>query len=112
MTTATVNPGLEGVIAAETRLSRPDGQAGTLIIGGYPLEELAGNATFEEATYLLWHDTLPDADSLAVFKQALNAYRDLPPATLPLLRAAAKEKLPVMDALKMEVAMEDKNKIR
>lgn len=101
MTTTTANPGLEGVIAAQTRLSRPDGQAGTLIIGGYPLEELAGNATFEEATYLLWHDTLPDADSLAVFKQALNAYRDLPPATLLLLHAAAKEKLPVMDALKM-----------
>ena len=51
-------PGLEGVIAAETRLSRVDGQRGELIIGGYPVEELAVKATYEEVAYLLWHGRL------------------------------------------------------
>ena len=104
MTTQIVNPGLEGIIAAETRLSSVDGQRGELIIGGYPLEELAGNATFEETVYLLWHDTLPDADSLAIFKQALSAHRILSAATLNLLQAAALAKVSVMDALRMGAA--------
>lgn len=101
MTNTLVNPGLEGVIAAETRLSSVDGLAGELIIGGFPLEELAGKATFEETVYLLWHDTLPDADSLSIFRQALNAHRALPGATLALLRAAAEANVPVIDALRM-----------
>ena len=100
-TTKTIKPGLEGVIAAETRLSSVNGQAGELIIGGFPLEELAGQATFEETVYLLWHDVLPDADSLAIFRQALNTHRLLPEATLALLRAAARARVPVMDALRM-----------
>ena len=52
-------PGLEGVLAAETRLSHVDGQKGELIIGGFPLEELAGDASFEEVVFLLWHSDLP-----------------------------------------------------
>ena len=47
----TVHIGLEGVVAAETRLSAPDGLVGELIIGGFPLEALAGNATFEETVF-------------------------------------------------------------
>lgn len=96
-----VTPGLEGVVAAETRLSHVDGQAGQLIIAGFPLEELALKATFEEIVYLLWHDVLPDNDSLAIFRQALQAHRELPLASLELLRAAATQRLSVMDALRM-----------
>nr|MDP9481283.1 citrate synthase/methylcitrate synthase [Actinomycetota bacterium] len=33
--------GLEGVVAAETRLSRVDGEEGELIVAGFPVEELA-----------------------------------------------------------------------
>lgn len=104
MTDTMLKPGLEGVIAAETRLSSVDGQAGELIIGGFPLEELAAKATFEETVYLLWHDTLPDAESLEIFKQALNAHRALPAATLSLLREAARANVSVMDALRMAAA--------
>ena len=46
-------PGLEGVVAARTRLSHVDGEAGLLVIGGYRLEELAGRACFEEVVHLL-----------------------------------------------------------
>jgi citrate synthase len=94
-------PGLEGVVAAETRLSSVDGEAGELVIAGFPLEELAPNATFEETVYLLWHDRLPDAAELAVFRDRLAAARGLPPAALDLLRAAARDAAPAMDALRM-----------
>ena len=58
-TTAPTPRGLDGVVAAQTRLSHVDGQAGRLILGGYELEELAGRVSFEEAAYLLWRDGLP-----------------------------------------------------
>ncbi|MCG3212742.1 MAG: Citrate synthase 1 [Anaerolineae bacterium] len=104
MLTPTIKPGLEGVVAAETRLSHVDGQVGELIIGGYPLETLAPNVTFEAAVYLLWHDALPDSAALAEFRQALAARRELPPATLALLREAAARKVTAMDALRMAAA--------
>lgn len=94
-------PGLEGVVAAETRLSSVDGQAGELIIAGFPVEELAGQATFEETVYLLWHDRLPDAQELADFRAALTARRTLPSATLDLLRMAAARRVAAIDALRM-----------
>ena len=93
--------GLEGVVAAETRLSGVDGGAGELIVGGFPVEELAARATFEETVYLLWHDALPDAEVLAGFRDALAERRELPAATLGLLRAVAAEGVPAMDALRM-----------
>ncbi|MBZ0296413.1 MAG: citrate synthase/methylcitrate synthase [Anaerolineae bacterium] len=99
--TADFVPGLQGVVAAQTRLSSVDGLAGELIIAGFPLEELALNATFEETVYLLWNDALPTASQLADFRASLAAYRAIPPQTIDLLRAAAEQKLDVMDALRM-----------
>jgi citrate synthase len=43
------NAGLEGVIAAETRISGVDGEAGRLIIAGQDVEALAGTTAFEDA---------------------------------------------------------------
>ena len=59
-----VNSGLEGVVAATTRLSHVDGERGELIIAGYPIAELAPRASFEETTWLLWHGELPSAAEL------------------------------------------------
>jgi len=99
----TYKPGLEGVIAAETRRSYVNGQTGTLLIAGYPLGDIASKATFEEVVYLLWLDRLPTAVELADFKAQLAALRPLPPATLTLLRAIAGSGAPVMDTLRMAV---------
>jgi citrate synthase len=96
-----VRPGLEGVVAAETRLSHVDGAGGELLIAGYPVEQLAAQATFEEVIYLLWHDRLPEGDELDALRQSLAARRALPEATLALLSAAAGRGCPPMDALQM-----------
>jgi citrate synthase len=97
----TLVPGLEGVVATETRLSRVDGEAGALIIAGFPVEEVANRVSFEETVYLLWHDALPDSGKLTTFWEELAGQRALPGATLDLLRAAAAEKAPAMDAVRM-----------
>ena len=99
-----VIPGLEGVAAAETRLSYVDGLAGELFIGGHPLMELAPHATFEEAAFLLWHDRLPNEAELAALKSRFQDGQELPRTTKHVLEAAAARKAPVIDALRMACA--------
>ena len=96
-----ISSGLEDVVAATTRLSHVDGEAGELIIAGFPVGELAAHATFEQTTWLLWHGELPTPAELASFRADLAAHRTLPPATLPLLRECARARLDYMDALRM-----------
>ena len=74
--------GLEGVVAATTRLSSVDGEAGELLISGFPVEELAPRASFEETTWLLWNGSLPTADELEAFRCRLASRRVLPAATM------------------------------
>ncbi len=98
---AIMRPGLEGVIAAETRLSDIDGLAGELFLAGFPAEVIAPRATFEEMVYLLWHDSLPTQVELAAFSTELAQKRDLPAVTLDVLKACAEKKLHPMDALRI-----------
>jgi citrate synthase len=100
-----LQPGLEGVLAARTNLSSVDGEAGELIIAGFPIEGLADRATFEETVYLLWHDSLPNAVHLSAFSRELADRRALAPAVLEVLKAAARQKIPAMDALRMGASM-------
>ena len=101
MTAIEVKEGLDGVVAARTRISGVDGQAGELVIAGFPVEQLARQATFEEVAYLLWYDALPDAAQLRDFKRALAEQRRLSEITLDVLYAAARKRIPPMDALRM-----------
>jgi citrate synthase len=84
--------GLEGVVAASTRLSMVDGERGELIIAGERLEDIAARP-FEEVATLLW--TTCGVQDLRV--RALP----LPSATVDLLRAVAKRGVDPMDALRM-----------
>jgi citrate synthase len=94
--------GLEGVVAARTRLSHVDGLNGVLVIGGYAVEELAGHVGFEEASHLLWRGRLPDRVELKSLSAEMSAQRQLAPLTLDVLRAAAGA--PPIDALRMGCA--------
>ncbi len=98
------NRGLEGVVAATTRLSSVDGEAGELLLAGFPVEEIAPRASFEEMVHLLWTGELPGAGELAELRRRLASRRELPGAVVDLLRAAADRRLPVMDALRMGAA--------
>jgi citrate synthase len=103
MTVTQTRAGLDGVVAAETRLSGVDGQAGELILAGFAVEELAPQATFEEVVSLLWNDALPTEAQRSEFHRALVQQRMLPHITLEVLRAAAIKGTAPMDALRMAV---------
>jgi len=96
--------GLEGIVLTETRLSRVDGAAGQLWIGGFRLEDLAPHARFEETIFLLLHDRLPTREEEEKLRADLARDRALPPRTLEILREAAQTGLDPMDALRIGVS--------
>ena len=62
--------GLREIVAAQTKVSDIDGTQGRLWYVGYPIEDLAANASYEEVAFLL-HElrlpTQPELDELAGF---------------------------------------------
>ena len=88
-----IREGLEGVVAATTRLSSVDGEAGVLLLAGFPVEEIAPRASFEEMTWLLWNGSLPTAGELEAFRRRLASRRSLPAAALELLRETARRRI-------------------
>ena len=69
--------GLAGVVAGETAVSTV-GKSGTgLTYRGYPIEELAARATYEECAYLLIHGELPSARGLDDYRRTLRERRGL-----------------------------------
>jgi len=94
--------GLEGVVAAQTRLSHVDGKNGVLIVAGYTIEELAGHVGFEAAAHLVWRGRLPDRAELSKLSSEMAELRELPALTLEVIRGAATA--PPIDALRMACA--------
>src|ERR1051325_7030678 len=97
--------GLEGVVAATTRLSHVDGEAGRLTIAGYAVEDLAPHASFEEVAYLLLKGRLPEPEELVRFTEDLAGRRALSPALVEVIRRAAAARVTPMDALRMAAAL-------
>ncbi|MDS0476761.1 citrate/2-methylcitrate synthase [Natrinema sp. 1APR25-10V2] len=104
MSPSVFDPRLEYVTVAETALSDIDGERGELVVGGYPIDELATNATYEEGVFLLFEGRLPTAEELADFRADLASRRELPPAVRELLERAAETGNSAMDAIRMGVA--------
>jgi 2-methylcitrate synthase/citrate synthase II len=103
MTDKAYSPGLEGVIAGESALSRIDIDINRLILYGYDLVELTENACYEEVAYLLLYGELPTIAELAEFNQQLRSQRDLPGPVVELLRSAPVDAHP-MDLLRTAVS--------
>ncbi len=96
--------GLEGVVAATTRLCDLDGVNGRLAYQGYAIENLARHASFEEVTWLLWHGELPGEADLAAFRKELIEAAPLPPEVVKVLKLLPKTMHP-MRVLQMGVAL-------
>ncbi|MEO7119369.1 MAG: citrate synthase [Candidatus Limnocylindrales bacterium] len=78
------SPGLEGVIAGETAISRVDGAAGRLTYRGYPIGELVRHGTYAQVADLLWTGEWPQSASMPctpLSKPVLAALRNLPDGT-------------------------------
>src|SRR5829696_6792713 len=87
--------GLEGVVAAETRISDVDGRQGRLFYAGYDIADLAAHATFEETVYLLHHLELPTAAQLEETVATLRAESTLDPLLVELIASLAERTGPM-----------------
>jgi citrate synthase len=96
--------GLEGVVAATTRLCDLDGVNGRLAYQGYAIEDLARHASFEEVAWLLWHGELPGEADLAAFRKELIEAAPLPPEAVKVLKFLPKTMHP-MRVLQMGIAL-------
>ncbi len=99
-----VSRGLEGIIAAETQIGAVRGDVGQLVYRGYDINELAGNVSFEEVVYLLWHGNLPSAHELDKLTTALRAERELPESVIDFIVKAPKSAAPI-DIMRTGVSM-------
>ena len=104
MTPSVFDPGLESITVAETELSEVDGEAGELVVRGYPIAELAANATYEESVSLLLSGRLPTAGELRTFRSSLADARQLHDAVHAVLRALARDDCDPMDAVRVGLA--------
>src|SRR5438067_7142612 len=99
-----ISRGLEGIIAAETRIGDVRGQTGQLVYFGYDINDLAGKVSFEEVVYLLWHGRLPRRAELENLTNALRAERELPQGVIDFIRRAPKSAAPI-DVMRTVVSM-------
>ncbi len=95
--------GLEGIVAANTRLSDVQGEAGRLIYCGYDIDELAGKVTFEEVIHLLHHNHLPNRKELRDLKERLAAARELPAGVVTIIKTLPRD-TPPMHAIRTAVS--------
>jgi 2-methylcitrate synthase/citrate synthase II len=101
MSDPTYSPGLEGVVAGETEVSCVD--QGKLLYRGYPIEDLAEHATFEEVAHLLLYGELPDEMQLHVIQAAFETYQPLARPVVDALHLIP-EHVPMMDVLRTMVS--------
>jgi citrate synthase len=96
--------GLEGIVAAETRIGDVRGETGQLIYRGYDINELAGKVSYEEVVHLLWHGRLPTQRELTSLTTALHAERELPQGVIDFITRAPKTAAPI-DIMRTCVSM-------
>src|SRR5258706_11007564 len=96
-TTSSAPPtkGLEGVVAAVSKVCFIDGDKGILAYRGIDIHELASKSTFEEVCYLLWFGKLPTKTELADLSKKLAEERKLDPKIIELLRSYPKAATPM-----------------
>lgn len=99
-----VTKGLEGIVAAATRIGDVRGDIGELIYCGYNINELAGKVCFEEVVHLLWNGRLPNRKELQALQNELIAARPLPIAVVDMLKSLPKDSKP-MHVLRTTVSM-------
>ena len=70
----TFDPGFTSTAACESGLTFIDGDAGTLLHRGYPIDQLASKSTFLEVCHLLLHGELPTAAEFEAFETVVTRH--------------------------------------
>jgi citrate synthase len=70
----TYDPGFTSTAACESALTFIDGDAGTLLHRGYPIDQLASQSNFVEVCHLLLHGELPSAAEYETFERNVTMH--------------------------------------
>ncbi|MCH8490091.1 MAG: citrate (Si)-synthase [Oceanicaulis sp.] len=70
----TYDPGFTSTASCESQITYIDGDKGVLLYRGYPIDQLADNASFIETAYLLLHGDLPTHDELETFDWTIRRH--------------------------------------
>lgn len=70
----TFDPGFTSTASCESQITYIDGDAGTLLYRGYPIEQLAENGDFMETTYLLLYGELPTKEEKDKFTYSISRH--------------------------------------
>lgn len=97
--TKTSGGGLRGVVAAQSTMSKVNGEEGILIYQGYNIHELAEHSTFEETVFLLWNGRLPKQNELDMLKTELRSNYEVPSEILVFMKHFPTDAAP-MDVLR------------
>ncbi|WP_082235416.1 citrate synthase [Halobacillus massiliensis] len=97
-------PGLEGVIATETKLSYLDVDAEEIVFRGYELIELSRKKSYIDVVHLLLHGELPEESERLALEKELKQEYSLPDEFFTLIRKLPKKTHP-MDALRTGISV-------
>ncbi|GAB2472650.1 bifunctional 2-methylcitrate synthase/citrate synthase [Xylanimonas ulmi] len=99
-----VHPGLAGVYADATAISRVNPETNSLLYRGYPVQQLADTQPFEAVAWLLWNGDLPTADELAWLHANGRPFRSLAPEVRAAIDALPRDAHP-MDEVRTAVSI-------
>ena len=70
----TYDPGFMATASCSSKITYLDGDQGTLLYRGYPIEQLAEHSTFLEVCYLLLNGDLPKAGDMEDFERIITRH--------------------------------------
>jgi citrate synthase len=92
---STTNKGLEGVVIGQTTISQVAGETGELVYGGYRIEDLAENTSFEEVCHLLWYGELPTTAQLGDLRRRITTGMTVDDRVFAVVRSVAVDSHPM-----------------
>ena len=68
----TYDPGFTSTANCKSTITYIDGEEGTLLYRGYPIDQLAEQGNYLETCYLLLNGELPNQDEYTKFEETIN----------------------------------------
>jgi citrate synthase len=97
-------PGLDGVVAAETKISFLDTKQGEIVIRGYDLIELSKTKGYLDIVHLLLEETLPNEEQRASLEKKLKSEYEIPIEVWDILKRLPEQTHP-MDGLRTGISV-------
>ena len=91
----TLDPGYANTGSTESAITFLDGEAGILRYRGYPIEQLAEQASFLEVAYLLFYGELPDTKQLSQLENKVAKFSSVPDSFHKIFEGFSKDAHPM-----------------